>query len=143
MLLAYRALDKLVDGFSDLADAVIAWQQVSLLSTALGDEKPPASQHWNIPPDTGRPSTLLEADAIGFRYPDRTSPVIQKATLRISVGDRAILASPSGGGKSTLVSLLTGLRTADSGSMLLYGLAPGKTRRPTLDAKSRRRPTVQ
>ncbi len=40
------------------------------------------------------------------------------------MGERAILASPSGGGKSTLVSLLTGLRTADSGSMLLYGLAP-------------------
>ena len=122
MLLSYRALDKLVDGFSDLADAVIAWEQVSPLFYSAQRREAPGDPALAIPPDSDRPSTLLEADAIGFRYPDRASPIIKEASLKISVGDRAVVASPSGGGKSTLVSLLNGLRTADSGSLLLYGL---------------------
>ncbi len=124
MLLAYRALDKLVDGFSDLADAVIAWEQVSPLFYSARRREAPGDPALAIPPDTEHSSTLLEAEAIDFRYPDRASPTIRETSLRISVGDRAVVASPSGGGKSTLVSLLNGLRTADSGSLLLYGLDP-------------------
>jgi ATP-binding cassette subfamily B protein len=124
MLLAYRALDKLVDGFSDLADAVIAWEQVSPLFYSARRREAPGDPALVIPPHTERPSTLLEAESLGFRYPDRASPVIKETSFRISVGDRALVASPSGGGKSTLVSLLNGLRTLDSGSLLLYGLDP-------------------
>jgi ABC-type multidrug transport system fused ATPase/permease subunit len=50
-------------------------------------------------------------------------------------GDRVLLESPSGGGKSTLISLLNGLRQPSSGLVLLRGLdrrswgARGWTRR--------------
>jgi ATP-binding cassette subfamily B protein len=42
--------------------------------------------------------------------------------LRIRAGDRLLLEGASGGGKSTLASLLTGLREPESGLLLLGGL---------------------
>src|SRR6185503_5841710 len=42
--------------------------------------------------------------------------------LQIQRGDRLLLQGSSGGGKSTLVSLLTGVRAPESGLLLLDGL---------------------
>jgi ATP-binding cassette subfamily B protein len=42
--------------------------------------------------------------------------------LRVLAGDRILLEGPSGGGKSTLGAVLTGLRNPDSGLLLLGGL---------------------
>jgi len=48
--------------------------------------------------------------------------VLDDCALRIDRGDRILLEGPSGGGKSTLISLLTGLRAPDAGVLLLRGL---------------------
>ncbi|MDC0685548.1 ATP-binding cassette domain-containing protein [Sorangium atrum] len=42
--------------------------------------------------------------------------------MRIAAGDRILLEGPSGGGKSTLSALLSGLRAPDAGLLLLNGL---------------------
>jgi ATP-binding cassette subfamily B protein len=42
--------------------------------------------------------------------------------LNIERGDRLLIEGPSGGGKSTLASVLTGLRRPDAGLLLLGGL---------------------
>ena len=48
--------------------------------------------------------------------------MLENCSLQISRGDRILLEGPSGGGKSTLVSLLTGIRAPDAGVLLLRGL---------------------
>jgi ABC-type multidrug transport system fused ATPase/permease subunit len=48
--------------------------------------------------------------------------VLHGTSLRIAVGDQVLLEGPSGGGKSTLGSLLSGLRAPESGLLLLHGL---------------------
>jgi ATP-binding cassette subfamily B protein len=53
------------------------------------------------------------------------------------LGERVLLEGPSGGGKSTLVALLTGLRQPESGLLLLGGLDL-----PTLGAASWRQRVV-
>jgi ABC-type multidrug transport system fused ATPase/permease subunit len=67
-------------------------------------------------------SIVIEAYEIIFRYRDRGAPVLQRCNLRIAAGDWLLLEGPSGGGKSTLVSLLSGLRVPESGLLLLRGL---------------------
>ncbi len=62
------------------------------------------------------------AKDLAFRYDDRREPALRDCTFRIAYGDRLHLSGPSGGGKSTLVSLLTGVRTPASGVLLLDGL---------------------
>jgi ATP-binding cassette subfamily B protein len=115
MLLAYRALKRLAAGAWQLAGAVVAWQRVAVLF------------HVIRKPDTGAAApetrgTLLDARDLVFRYSDRTEPVLRGCDLQISAGDRVILEGPSGGGKSTLVSLLIGLREPNSGHILMAGL---------------------
>lgn len=48
--------------------------------------------------------------------------MIQQSSLSVSLGDRILLEGHSGGGKSTLASLLVGMRTPQSGFLLLEGL---------------------
>src|SRR5439155_18436584 len=47
---------------------------------------------------------------------------LRGGNLRVCAGDRILLEGPSGGGKSTLASLLVGLRLPQSGLLLLQGL---------------------
>ncbi len=134
ILLAHGALKEMSDGFTFLANAAIAWRRVASLFLAAGREKPagdPALQGMMPGPQgvgaprvgrTGKGQPLLEASDVLFRYRDRGEPVLRGCRLRLTAGDRVLLESPSGGGKSTLISLMNGLREPDSGLVLLRGL---------------------
>jgi len=126
ILLAYRALKRLSSGLISLADAVIAWQQVSPLFRAAGRTQlhgspaialtPAAETHEN------EQQAVMEAHDLVFRYQDRGEPVLKGCSLIVHRGDRLLLEGSSGGGKSTLTSLLVGLRMPQSGLLLLHGL---------------------
>jgi ATP-binding cassette subfamily B protein len=77
---------------------------------------------------------ILEGRDLVFRYSEKTPTVLNGCTLRIARGDRLVLEGASGGGKSTLVSLLAGLREAGSGDLRIDGLD-----RRTLGAEAWRR----
>ncbi|AUX36453.1 MULTISPECIES: ATP-binding cassette domain-containing protein [Sorangium] len=68
------------------------------------------------------PAAVLEAHELSFRHKGRPRPAVVDASLRIAAGDRILLEGPSGGGKSTLSALLSGLRAPDAGLLLLNGL---------------------
>ncbi len=124
VLLAYRALRTLLLALAQLAGAIIAWRRVSpLFQAAVRAERalPTASgvQRRRAPRDTG---PLVEAHGLVFRYQERKAPVLRGCDLRIHPGDRLLLEGPSGGGKSTLGALLTGLRLPEEGVLLLDGL---------------------
>ncbi len=138
VLLAHGSLRKLVTGVSALAGAGIAWGQVRELFDAAG--RVPVAP----PPGAARPSTdegapLLQAHGVTFRHEGRGDPVLQGVDLEVRPGDRILLEGPSGGGKSTLGSLLAGLREPVSGLLLLAGLdrrtlGPGGWRRRVVTA---------
>lgn len=119
-ILASRSLTKLVDGFSDLLDAGIAWARIAPLfhasSRALAAGDPGIGDRGN---DGAR---LLVSNDVTYRYPVRSEPVLDQVSFQLDPGDRILLTSPSGGGKSTLVSLMNGLRRPESGALLLEGL---------------------
>jgi ATP-binding cassette subfamily B protein len=64
----------------------------------------------------------VEVQDLTFRYPDRGEPVLRKCSFSIRPEDRILLQGHSGDGKSTLASLLIGMRTPQSGLLLLEGL---------------------
>jgi ATP-binding cassette subfamily B protein len=69
--------------------------------------------------DDGR--SVLEARRVSFSY-RAGEPVLRAVNLRVRKGDRILLEGTSGGGKSTLASLLAGLRAPDTGLVLHHGL---------------------
>jgi ATP-binding cassette subfamily B protein len=126
ILLAYRALKRLSSGLISLADAVIAWQQVSPLFQAAGRAQlhgSPAIALTSVAEtDENGAHAVMEAHELVFRYQDRGEPVLKGCSLIVRRGDRLLLEGSSGGGKSTLTSLLVGLRVPQSGLLLLHGL---------------------
>jgi len=117
-LLAYRAWKRLAAGAWQLAGAAVAWQRTSVLFRAATRQELPGALDV-VPPIT---PLGVEARDLVFHYSGRSEPVLRGANLQIAMGDRLVLEGPSGGGKSTLVSLLTGIRDPNSGSVLIDGL---------------------
>lgn len=139
VLLAYRALGLLAEAAVHLVGAGVAWRQVASLFAAAARSEPPGEPTFSAPPSAeptpARP--LLEASNVSFRHPGRPEPVLSGCSLQLATGDRLLLEGPSGGGKSTLASLLCGLRTPGSGIILLQGAD-----RHTLGAEAWRRRVV-
>lgn len=126
-LLAYRALRKLSPGLWHLAGALISWQRAASLFEAATRPKVTGSpalalSHTETPDDTEAQDTLLDARDLVFSYQERGKPVLDISDLKIRTGDRVLLEGPSGGGKSTLAAVLSGLRSPDAGLVLLHGL---------------------
>lgn len=126
-LLAYRALRKFAPGVWHLAGALISWQRAASLFEAATRPKVTGAAGLALSssntPANGKPrNTVLDAHDLAFSYHERGRPVLNASALQIRGGDRILLEGPSGGGKSTLASLLTGLRTPDAGVVLLNGL---------------------
>jgi ATP-binding cassette subfamily B protein len=141
-LVAVRALGKLVAGSSALMGAAIVWQRVAPFFRAAARPEVRGlptfalalSPHWRRAADR---QPVLEAHDLSFRYHERSEPVLRGCNLQVWVGDRILLEGPSGGGKSTLASLLIGLRSPQSGLLLFRGLD-----RQTLGASGWRRQVV-
>ncbi|MBV8809948.1 MAG: ABC transporter ATP-binding protein [Acidobacteriaceae bacterium] len=121
ILLAYTAFRRLTGSFADVAAAIIAAKRIGPLFQAASRQK---SLGDRIALNSRNESTqkLLDADRLCFRYRKQGNPALQSCSLTIHKGDRILLEGPSGGGKTTFASLLSGLRQPESGLLLLNGL---------------------
>jgi ATP-binding cassette subfamily B protein len=122
ILLAYRAWKRLAAGTWQLAGAAVAWQRTSVLFNAARPDLPGSLNAPELDHVSWDASPVVEARDLTFQYGDRAKPVLRGANLQIAVSDRVVLEGASGGGKSTLVSILAGVREPSSGSVLIHGL---------------------
>lgn len=124
IILASASLESFVSGIISVVEVINAWGEFSPLFKAASRAKqetfkPPVLLTKEETLIVGQP-VILARDLL-FRYRDYGEPVIDGCTLRIGLGERVLLEGPSGGGKSTLVALLAGLRTPQAGMLLLQG----------------------
>lgn len=125
MLLANRALTGISGGLAALSRARIAWMQVAPLfkvSEAAASKEPflsAAQLHGGVRQQGG---TVINASNLAFAYTPDAAKVLDGVNLSIRAGEQILLEGPSGGGKSTLASMLVGLRKPQSGLLLLNGL---------------------
>jgi ABC-type multidrug transport system fused ATPase/permease subunit len=125
ILLALRAFDEISVFFQQISLAANSFEQIRDLLRAV--VRPELESKVPLEMEAGKlaeqvDGALIEARGLTFRHHARTRPVLENCSLQIARGDRILLEGPSGGGKSTLVSLLTGLRTPEAGVLLLRGL---------------------
>ena len=69
-----------------------------------------------------REVNIIEGRNLTFRYHAGGRLILDSCNFKIKRGSRILLEGPSGGGKSTLASLLVGLNEPSSGLLLLQGL---------------------
>jgi ATP-binding cassette subfamily B protein len=125
ILLAHRAFRRLVEGLPNLVGALVAWRQAAPMAQAVSADA--CAAHG--PVDLASPrrvvgvgETILEAEGLSFRRHVDGAAAVDGCRLRIVGGDTVWLRGASGGGKSTLISLLTGLRAPQKGVLFLKGL---------------------
>ncbi|MDM8523462.1 ABC transporter ATP-binding protein [Desulfococcaceae bacterium HSG8] len=128
VLLASQALTQFVAGVTSIINVLAAWKQVNPLfqAAARGHRKQPSVKHI-LPLTLDHAASfgedpLIMARDITFRYREKGPPVLHLCTQQIDPGNRVLLEGPSGGGKSTLSAVLTGLRSPESGELLLWGI---------------------
>lgn len=121
ILFAGRALGSVTSSLAALGRAVIAWREIAPMFTAAAEVEPPPPflAPSALREDNAGTAPLMEAAGVSFSYGAR--PVLDAADLVIQSGERLLLEGASGGGKSTLASLLVGIRTPNSGQVLLRG----------------------
>jgi ATP-binding cassette, subfamily B, bacterial len=127
ILLAFAAFRRLVGSLAEIAGAVVVAQRIAPLfrAAARPEELGCSSYQSNTglhQSNTGSLETVIEADRLTFRYRKEGNPALQGCGLIIRRGDRVLLEGPSGGGKTTFASLLSGMRRPESGLLLAGGL---------------------
>ncbi len=122
VLLSFRALGGFVAGMAQLYGASIAWAHTKDLLDAAAKPRERAEPDLALMREESAGRSVLEIQELGFSYAGRPEPVLRSCDLKIRKGDRILLEGASGTGKSTLASVLAGLRPASSGLMLLRGL---------------------
>ena len=69
----------------------------------------------------------IEARNLSFTYGERR--ILSEVDLEVWPHDSICIVGPNGGGKTTLMKLIIGLLTPDSGEVLIYGRRPQDNRR--------------
>ncbi len=62
---------------------------------------------------------VMSVKNLSFHY--NGNPILERITFEIQAGDYVGIVGPNGGGKTTLLKLMLGLLTADTGEILLSG----------------------
>lgn len=123
-------------GFDDLTEKWLNFNQmrgetetVREWLKASPDVDPPGAR----PLPAGEGEVVLEN--VGFKYsPDQESPVLDGVSLRVKPGETVAIVGASGSGKSTILKMLEGLWTPQSGRVLLDGGDVAATKRADLAA---------
>lgn len=125
VLMAARALKQLVGGVKGLVSVWVAWQQTAPILKAgqralARDEAAPmeAEQRPLLVKDQ---ASLLRFENLSLKYTGDAKAVLRECSQEIRTGDRILLEGPSGGGKSTLAMVLSGMRAPDSGMLFMFG----------------------
>ncbi|EAV6461472.1 ABC transporter ATP-binding protein, partial [Salmonella enterica] len=101
-----------------LSGIVDSWQQATAsgkhINALLATEETENIEPSSITPGTGG---ALRLEALTFRYPEKTQPVLDNLSLTIPPGTVVAVVGRSGAGKSTMIKLLAGLYSTDSGQI--------------------------
>ena len=124
VLLAHQALRKLVAGFTQLAGAAIGWRSTRPLFAAASRAENPSPPEMTDRAVAGAGAAILDAHDITYRYRQEGRAALMNCSVQVRDGDRLLLEGPSGGGKSTLAAVLAGIRSPESGVLLLDGFDP-------------------
>lgn len=121
--LGFTYIQSMAQTFPELVQALAAWQLIAPIQQAAETEpehKPPLPMLATNQVDEH--ALVMDGQNLIFRYHERGPAILDKMTLKVREGDHLLLEGPSGGGKSTLATVLTNLNPLQSGLLLLRGL---------------------
>ncbi len=122
ILLAYTGFRRLTGSAADMAVFFESVRRIRVLFQAAARQESSGAAFTTKGNVTRPQQKVIEAEGVGYRYRPYGGPALQDCSLTIHRGDRVLLQGPSGGGKTTLASLLSGMRVPEHGLLLAMGL---------------------
>jgi zinc transport system ATP-binding protein len=74
------------------------------------------------------PAAAVQFENVTFAYAAGQPPALEGITLEVREGELLAVIGPNGGGKSTLLKLMLGLLTGNSGTVTVFGQSPAEAR---------------
>ena len=96
---------------------LIVADAMSRIDSILEMEPLPETNHLQHPKDNS-----VELSGVSFRYKDAERNALENISLTIRPGEHVAFVGPSGGGKTTLASIVARFWDADSGSVKIGGV---------------------
>ena len=120
--IAYK--DQFLQRTSELVNKTVDLTMLRLHAERLADialtEPEPHSSNLSLAEDRHEPCSI-ELKNVSFRYSEYEPWVLKDVSLKIEAGESVAIAGPSGGGKSTLLKLVSGLLQPAHGEILING----------------------
>ena len=108
---ALQPVELLISGWKAMIEARAAWRRLE--AGSLRTRQPRLA----LPAPKGR----LEVEHLGYAFAPNKPPLLRGVNLTVFAGESLGIMGPSASGKTTLLRLLLGLRTAQSGTVRLDG----------------------
>ena len=123
MVLAFIAYkNQLTQRFANLIEQIINFKMMRLHLDRISDiALHPIEANREGEEALAPPQGQLTLKNICFSYHDEQPPLLTNLNLVLDVGDSIVITGPSGCGKTTLMKIMLGLLTPDSGQILLDG----------------------
>ena len=123
MLFAFIAYkNQLTQRFANLIEQIINFKMMRLHLDRISDiALHPIEANREGEETLEPPQGQLTLKNICFSYHDEQPPLLTNLNLVLDVGDSIVITGPSGCGKTTLMKIMLGLLTPDSGQILLDG----------------------
>ncbi|QUL38782.1 peptidase domain-containing ABC transporter [Erythrobacter sp. JK5] len=120
LMIRQQLYDRMMTLFDRLAQLALIKMYAYRLADVTGAR---AGLSWTQPePDAfATAAPVLRAEDVCFRYADEAPLVVDRTSLTLAPGSMVAIRGPSGEGKSTLLKLLLGLISPESGRVTIDG----------------------
>jgi ABC-type bacteriocin/lantibiotic exporter with double-glycine peptidase domain len=113
ILLVINSVEKIILGLETFYDVLTSIEKIGELTDLELEEE------INNDSTTCYNSINLEAENIGFKFPDSNKKIINDISLKINQGEKIIINGENGSGKSTFIKILCGLITPKTGALYI------------------------
>lgn len=119
----YTPLRRLVNASTTLTQSIASMDRMfEFIDEQYDIVDKPNAQELPINPVTGRVRGEIRFDNVSFAYRDESTYVLQEINLTINPGETVALVGMSGGGKSSLISLLPRFWDVSEGRITIDGV---------------------
>lgn len=113
ILLVINSVEKIILGLETFYDVLTSIEKIGEI-TDLEIEEEISSENAAC-----YTSINLEAENIGFKFPDTNKKIINDISLKIKQGDKILITGENGSGKSTFIKILCGVLEPKSGALFI------------------------
>ena len=113
ILLVINSVEKIILGLETFYDVLTSIEKIGEITDLELEEE------INNENGVCYTSINLEAENIGFKFPDSNKKIINDISLKIKQGEKIILNGENGSGTSTLIKILCGILEPKTGSLFI------------------------